>query len=466
MNSSERETFDAIVIGAGQAGGPLAGALGKAGWKVALIEKEHVGGTCVNEGCTPTKTMVASARVAYLARRAADYGVQTGAVQVDLSRVRERTQALVESFRSGSRKSLEKVDNVTLIMGEAHFVSPHEVEVTSAEDGGKRTLAAEKIFINAGARPVLPPIEGLDAVPALTSKTILELESVPEHLLVMGGGYIGLEFAQMFRRFGSDVTLIQRGPQLLAREDEDVADEIAEILREDGVTVHLETEVTAAAQDDRGRLSLTLKGKEGERRLGGSHLLVATGRKPNSDLLNLEAAGLETDEQGSIRVNGKLETSVPGIYALGDIKGGPAFTHISYDDYRIVRDNLLKGADKTTEGRPVPYTVFTDPQLGRVGLSEAQAREQGFDIKVAKLPMSSAARALELDETRGFMKAVVDAQNGRILGAAILGVEGGEVMSTLQVAMMGGLTYEALRDSPFAHPLLSESLNNLFTTLS
>jgi pyruvate/2-oxoglutarate dehydrogenase complex dihydrolipoamide dehydrogenase (E3) component len=313
---------------------------------------------------------------------------------------------------------------------------------------------------------VLPPIEGLDAVPALTSKTILELESVPEHLLVMGGGYIGLEFAQMFRRFGSEVTLVQRGPQLLAREDEDVADEIAEILREDGVTVHLETEVTAAAQDDRGRLSLTLKGREGERRLGGSHLLVATGRKPNSDLLNLEATGLETDEQGSIRVNGKLETSVPGIYALGDIKGGPAFTHISYDDYRIVRDNLLKGADKTTEGRPVPYTVFTDPQLGRVGLSEAQARGQGFDIKVAKLPMSSVARALELDETRGFMKAVVDAQNGRILGAAILGVEGGEVMSTLQVAMMGGLTYEALRDSPFAHPLLSESLNNLFTTLS
>lgn len=468
MNSTEREAFDAIVIGAGQAGGPLAGALGKAGWRVALIEREHVGGTCVNEGCTPTKTMVASARVAYLARRAADYGVrlgdaQAGEVRVELARVRERTQALVESFRSGSRSSLEKIDHVTLIMGEARFVSAREVEVNVA--GNRRTFTAEKIFVNAGARPALPPIKGLDAVPALTSKTILDLEQVPEHLLVMGGGYIGLEFAQMFRRFGSDVTLIQRGPQLLAREDEDVANEVAEILREDGVTVQLETEVTAVAQDDRGGISLTLKGREGERRLGGSHLLVATGRKPNSDLLNLEAAGVETDEQGSIRVNGKLETGVPGIYALGDIKGGPAFTHISYDDYRIVKTNLIDNGSRSVGDRQVPYTVFIDPQLGRVGMSEQQARAAGVRYKVAKLPMSSVARALETDETRGLMKVLVHAETDRIIGAAVLGVEGGEVMSMIEIAMMGDLPYTALRDGVFAHPNLSEALNSVFASL-
>ena len=463
-STKQTKTFDAGVLGAGQAGGPLAGALAKAGWKVALVEKEHVGGTCVNEGCTPTKTMVASARVAHLARRAADYGVQTGEVQVDLKRVRERKRNLVESFRSGSQSNLEKIENVTLMMGQARFTSPQEVEVTA--DGSTVKLQAEKIFINAGARPLFPPVEGLDELPALTYKTIMELGDLPGHLLIMGGGYIGLEFAQMFRRFGSEVTIIQRGSQLLAREDQDVADEVANILREDGITVHLETEVTAASQDDRGQIGLTVKGKEGEWQLQGSHLLVAIGRKPNSDLLNLEAAGVETDKHGSVQVNGKLETNVAGIFALGDIKGGPAFTHISYDDYRIVRDNLLKGADKTTDGRLVPYTVFIDPQLGRVGLSETEAREQGYDVKVAKLPMSSVARALEVDETRGFMKAVIDAETGQILGAAVLGVEGGEVMSTLQVAMMGGLSYEVLRDSPFAHPLLTESLNTLFTTLS
>ncbi len=454
---------NAIVIGAGQAGGPLAGALAKAGWKVALVERAHVGGTCVNEGCTPTKTMIASARVAHLARRAADYGVHTGKVTVNLAEVRARKRAIVESFRSGSENSLRKLENVTLLMGEASFTGPKKIKVRTAD--GVQELSADKIFINAGTRPLRPPIEGLSEVPALDSTSIMELDEVPGKLLVLGGGYIGLEFAQMFRRFGSDVTIVQRGPQLLEREDTDVAEAVAGILTEDGVELHLSTEAVAVRQDDRGRILLTIKDAEGEQTLEGTHLLVATGRRPNSDTLNLEATGLRADKRGFIEVNSKLETSAPGIYALGDIKGGPAFTHISYDDYRIVRDNLLKGAHKTTDGRLVPYTVFTDPQLGRVGLSEGEARAQGYNVKVAKLPMSRVARALETDETRGFMKAVVNAETGQILGAAILGLEGGEVVSVLQMAMMGRVPYSTIRDSAFAHPTLAESLNNLFMTL-
>ena len=283
---------------------------------------------------------------------------------------------------------------------------------------------------------------------------------MPEHLVILGGGYIGLEFAQMFRRFGSEVTIIQRGEQLLPREDQDVADAVADILREDGVTVLLGAEAEKVSSEN--GITLGLKGGES---VSGSHLLVATGRTPNSNFLNLEAAGIQTDKRGYIEVDDKLQTNVPGVYALGDIKGGPAFTHISYDDFRILKANLLDGGDRSITGRIVPYTIFMDPQLGRVGLSERDAAEQGKAFKVAKLPMSSVARAIEKSQTRGFMKALVDSETEQILGAAILGLEGGEVMSVLQVAMMGELPYTALRDSPFAHPTLSESLNNLFMTL-
>ncbi|HEY8293475.1 MAG TPA: mercuric reductase [Thermomicrobiales bacterium] len=456
--------YDGIVIGAGQAGGPLATTLARAGWKMALIEREHVGGTCVNVGCTPTKTMVASARVAYLARRAADYGVQTGPVSMDMSVVRQRKRAIVEDFRSGSEKGIKETPNLDLLMGEARFTGPKTLAVT-LNDGGKREVTAEKIFINSGLRPAMPRIAGLDSIPTLTSTTIMELDTVPRHLLVLGGGFIGLEFAQMFRRFSSEVTIIQRGPQLAPKEDEDVAAEIAKIFREDGITVLLGTETIRAASDPGGGVALTVKDAHGERTLTGSHLLVAAGRAPNTDALNPAAAGITVDKRGYIPVNERLETNIPGIYALGDVNGGPAFTHISYNDFIILRTNLLHGGSETTTGRFVPNTVFIDPQLGRVGLSEREARAQGTKIRVAKLPMTSVARALEMDETRGFMKAVVDAESGQILGCAILGVEGGEIMSVIQMAMMGHLPYTVLKNAVLAHPTLAESLNNLFSTL-
>jgi pyruvate/2-oxoglutarate dehydrogenase complex dihydrolipoamide dehydrogenase (E3) component len=457
------QNYDAVVIGAGQAGVPLATTLAKAGRKTALVEREHVGGTCINEGCTPTKTMVASAKVAYFDRRSEDYGVSNGQVAVDMIRVRQRKRDIVESFRSGGEKRLADA-GVELIRGEARFSGPRELDVTL--NGGETVqLSADNIFINVGARPANPPVEGLDSVPKLNSTTIMELDEVPDHLLVLGGSYVGLEFAQMFRRFGSRVTVVQRGKQLMSREDTDVAEAVAEIMRQDGIEVLLGTQTQGAAQGNDGKIRLRVSTPEGERTLEGSHLLVAAGRPPNTDRLNLDAAGIETDKRGQIKVNERLETNVEGVYALGDVKGGPAFTHISYDDFRIVRTNLLEGGNATITDRKVPYTVFIDPQLGRAGLSEQEAREQGLNIRVAKIPMSYVARAIEVDETRGFMKAVVDPDTGQILGCAILGVEGGEIAAMLQIAMMGGVPYTTLRDTVFAHPTLSESLNTLFAAV-
>jgi pyruvate/2-oxoglutarate dehydrogenase complex dihydrolipoamide dehydrogenase (E3) component len=456
--------YDAIVIGAGQAGGPLSTALAQAGRKTAIIERVHVGGTCINEGCTPTKTMVASARVAYLTRRGADYGVHTGPITIDMTRVRQRKRDIVESFRGGSERRIEAADGLDLLMGEASFTGQKTLEVR-LNSGETHQLSADTIFINAGDRPAKPDIPGVETVPALDSTSIMELDVVPEHLLVVGGGYVGLEFGQMFRRFGSRVTIIQRGSHLLAREDTDVAEAVEQILREDGIEVLLETKPTHVSQASTGVIQLTVQAPDGERVLSGSHLLMAAGRVPNSDWLNLAAAGIQTDARGFIKVNERLETNVPGIYALGDVKGGPAFTHISYDDFRIIRTNLLQKGDASIHDRLVPYTVFIDPQLGRVGLTETEARAQGRAIKVATMPMNYVARALEVDESRGFMKAVVDADTGQILGCAILGIEGGEIMAMLEIAMMGKVPYTTLRDAVFAHPTLAESLNNLFSTI-
>jgi len=460
--------YDAIVIGSGQGGNPLAGALADAGKHTALIERKHVGGTCINEGCTPTKTMVASARVAYLARRGADYGVTAGPISIDMTKVRERKRNIVDSFRNGSQKKLESTANLDLIFGDASFSGPKTVSV-KLRDGGASELSASQIFINAGTRASVPRIGGLDGVPFLDNTSIMELGVVPEHLIVLGGGYIGVEFGQMFRRFGSRVTIVNRAGQLLKGEDSDVAEEVAKILREDGIEILLNAQTKRVSSAD-GKIRLTLESESKSSEVAGSHLLVATGRTPNSDSLNLAAAGVKTDVRGFIQVNERLETSADSVYALGDIKGGPAFTHISYDDFRILRTNLIenKSVEKksaSTKDRFVPYTLFMDPQLGRVGLTEDQARAQALNIRVAKLPMSSVARALETDETRGFMKAVVDAGSGQILGAAVLGIEGGEIMSAIEIAMMGKLPYTALRDGTFAHPTLVESLNNLFMAM-
>jgi pyruvate/2-oxoglutarate dehydrogenase complex dihydrolipoamide dehydrogenase (E3) component len=458
------EKYDALVIGAGQAGGPLSMGLAHAGWKAALVEREHVGGTCINEGCTPTKTMVASARVAHLAQRAAGYGVRTGPVTVDLAKVRQRKRDIVDSFRGGSQRRIKETEGLDLIMGEARFTGPNAVEVR-LNGGGTRHLTADKIFINVGARPRRPSLPGLDDVAYLDSTSIMELDEVPEHLLVIGGGYIGLEFGQMFRRFGSQVTIVHRRDQLLTREDADVAGAVADILREDGIEVLLETQPVRVARAKDGQIQLAVRTADGERTLTGSHLLAAVGRVPNTDRLDPEVAGIEVDARGFIRVNERLETHVPGVYALGDVKGGPAFTHISYDDFRIIRTNLLQGGDATTDGRLVPYAVFIDPQLGRVGLSEREARARGREIRVARMPMTWVARALEVDETRGLMKAIVDTDTGQILGAAILSIEGGEIMAVLQMAMMGKVPYTAIRNGVFAHPTLAESLNNLFAAM-
>ena len=408
MRLTDTQTYDAIVIGSGQGGNPLAMALAGAGKRTALIERSHVGGTCINEGCTPTKTMVASGRVAYLARRAADYGVHTGTVSVDLKKVRQRKRDIVDSFRNAGQKGIENTQNLELIFGEASFAGPKTLAV-KLKSGKQRTLSADRFFINAGTRASRPPLPGLEKVQFLDNVSIMELDAVPNHLVVLGGGYIGLEFGQLFHRFGSKVTVVQSGDQLLNREDRDVAEEVTKILHEDGLEILLNAKATKVDQaNDKIRLQMVSSGKSTT--VEGSHLLVATGRVPNSDTLNLNAAGIQTDQHGFIKVNHRLETSVEGIFALGDIKGGPAFTHISYDDFRILRTNLIEGKSASTEGRQVPYCVFIDPQLGRVGLTESEAREQKRNIRVGKLLMTSVARALEVDETRGFMKAIVDAK--------------------------------------------------------
>jgi pyruvate/2-oxoglutarate dehydrogenase complex dihydrolipoamide dehydrogenase (E3) component len=457
------DQYDAVIIGSGQGGTPLSTALAGKGMRTALIERKHVGGTCINEGCTPTKTMVASGRVAYLARRAADFGVHTGPISIDLAKVRQRKRDIVDSFRNGSQSSIEKTSNLELIFGDASFTGPKTVAVR-LRDGGQRTISAKYVFINAGTRASKPRLDGLDAVPFLDNVSIMELDALPDHLLILGGGYIGLEFGQLFRRFGSQVTIVQPAKQLLVREDPDIAEEITKILRQDGIEVLLNANPTHVEKPGES-IRLTVQLKSGSTTVVGSHLLAATGRTPNSDTLNLPVAGIQIGERGFIQVNDRLETTAEGVFALGDIKGGPAFTHISYDDFRIIRSNLIEKKNASTKDRQVPYTLFTDPQLGRVGLTETQARAQGRNIRVAKLPMTHVARALEVDETRGFMKAVVDADNNQILGAAILGIEGGEVMSAVEIAMMGKLPYTALRDGTFAHPTLAESLNNLFMAM-
>ena len=453
--------YDAIVIGSGQGGNPLCQAFANAGLRTALIEKVHVGGTCINEGCTPTKTMVASGRVAYLARRGADYGVRTGAVRIAMERVRKRKRDIVNSFRSGSERRIAQTKNLDLLYGQASFTGPKSIVVRTAKRG-ELQLTADRYFLNAGCRPAVPNIPGLADIPFLDSTSITELAKVPPHLLVLGGGYVGLEFAQLFRRLGSRVTILQSAAQLLGREDQDVAEAVATILKQDGIQIHLNSTVEKVSRS-RNRIILNFRSAAKSRKVEGTHLLVATGRVPNSDTLNLPAAAISTDAHGFIRVNEKLETSAKDIFAVGDIKGDPAFTHISYDDFRILRTNLLENGSATTANRLVPYTVFIDPQLGRIGLSEAEARAQNRAIRIAKMPMNYVARALEVDETRGFLKAIVDANTNQILGAAVLGLEGGEIMAQLQIAMMGQLPYTTLRDAVFAHPTLAESLNNLFT---
>jgi pyruvate/2-oxoglutarate dehydrogenase complex dihydrolipoamide dehydrogenase (E3) component len=462
MDGAMAEQYDVLILGSGQAGNPLSSDFVKAGRRVALIERAEVAGTCINFGCTPTKTMVASAQRAWQVRHAGELGIEVDAMRVNMEQVRARKRKIVEQFRTSSEKRFAS-GQPELVRGEARFVGPKEIAV-ALKSGGERRLAAETIVINTGGIPTVPKIAGLERVPHLDNVSLMELDAVPEHLLILGGGYEAVEFGQMFRRFGSAVTLIQHGKHLLDREDVDISEAVEAILRDDGLTIR----TGANAIRVEGKAGAVTVHLEDGTSIAGTHLFVAVGRSPNTKDLHLGAAGVATDAHGYVKVDEQLCTNVPGIYAVGDVKGGPAFTHVSYDDYRILRDNLIldttlggKGGRKTT-GRITVYVVYMDPQLGRVGLTEAEARKSGRKIKVARMPVTSIARATETGESRGLLKAVVDAETEEILGAAILAPEGGELMSMLELAMMGKLRYSTLENAVFAHPAYAESLNTLW----
>jgi len=441
--------YDAIIVGSGQAGNPLAYRLADLGWQVALIEQDQLGGTCINVGCTPTKTMVHRAQVAHYTRNAARWGVNASNVSVDLAKIVSQKEEVVLSFRGGQQKNVDKRPNLRLYRGHARFMGPHQLAV------GEEQIESEKIFINVGGRPSIPPISGLNGVPYLTNSSVMQLTAVPEHLLVLGGGYIGLEFGQMFCRFGSRVTVIHQGPRIVPREDSEISAELQKALEAEGMQFLLNAKTTRV-ENNGGAIALSFDTPAGASIISGSHLLVATGRRPNTDDLGLEKAGITTGEDGSIKVNAHLETSVPGVWALGDCKGGPAFTHISYNDFQIVFANLIEGKNLSIENRYVPYCVFTDPQLGGVGLTEKEARAKGYKLKIGKIPMSWVARALERGETAGMMKIVVNTESDRILGASILSSEGGEIVQILGALMLANQPYTVLKGAVYIHPTLSE----------
>jgi pyruvate/2-oxoglutarate dehydrogenase complex dihydrolipoamide dehydrogenase (E3) component len=446
--------YDAVIIGSGQGGNPLAQKLTDHGWTVALVERAHLGGTCINTGCTPTKTMVACAQVAHYARNAGRWGVRTGPVSVDLPWIIDRKAQVVGQFRGGQQRQVDQRENLRLYRGHGRFVAPDRLQV------GDEMLESPRFFINTGTRPEIPRIEGIDGVDALDNARLMELRELPAHLIVIGGGYIGLEFGQIFRRFGSRVTVVHRGEQLLAREDADVTEELQKVLEAEGIRFLLSSSPTRVAKDD-GRVRLEVQTSQGVETLTGSHLLVATGRRANTDDMGLEKAGVRTDARGFVTVNGRLETDVPGIWAMGDVKGGPMFTHISYNDYQVLYANLIEGKELTIEDRIVPYAVFTDPQIGRVGMSESEARATGRRLKIGKIPLSSVARAIERDETAGLMKLVVDAETDQVLGAAIVSSEAGELIQILHTLMLARAPYTLLKRAIYIHPTLAEGFWSL-----
>ena len=456
-------SYDALIIGSGQAGNPLATALAGAGQRVAVVEENRLGGSCINYGCSPVKSLLASAERAHQLRTAAEYGLGGQEPAVDMAAIIARKDAIIGAMREGVRSNLTKeTPGITVLHGHAAFSGPRTVQV-ELENGKTQELKAKKVFINTGTRAAIPDIDGLDGLPYLTTTQLLDLKELPEHLVILGGGYIGLEFSQLYRRLGSQVTIIESGKQLLEREDDDVCQALSEILTQEGVEVVLGAKVRKVSHHD-GTFTLTAHTPGGERRLRGSHLLVATGRTPNTDTLGLETTGVQLDEKGFIQVNARLETGVRGVYALGDVHGGPQFTHISYDDYRVVRDGLLHRQWRSAKQRPLPYCVFTDPQLGRIGLNEEQAKEEGVAYRVATMPVSTIGRARETSRTEGFWKVLVGADD-RILGATVLCAEGGEIMSLFQLAMAGKLKYQQLQNMVLAHPCWAEGLNNVFTKL-
>jgi pyruvate/2-oxoglutarate dehydrogenase complex dihydrolipoamide dehydrogenase (E3) component len=456
------EQFEVLVLGSGTGGKLVAWQMAQSGRRTAVVERRWIGGSCVNIACMPSKNEIASARVAHLARHAAQVGTITGPVAIDMVTVRRRKREMVERQIAKHLQNY-KASGAELIMGNGHFVAPKTLEVT-LNDGGTRLLAADQVFLNVGTHAALPRVAGLDAARPLTHIEALELDYLPSHLVVIGGGYAGIELAQAYRRFGSNVTIIESGTQLMGREDVDVSQEIRRILSNDGIQVLVEAQLLQVRGQSREEVSLVVRTPRGEQTIGGSDILVAAGRIANTAGIGLEKAGVELDGRGYIRVNERLETSAPKVWAIGECAGSPQFTHISEDDFRIIRDNLA-GKNRSTRDRLVAYCMFTDPPLAHVGLSEREAERQGIPARIARLPMNSVLGAQAIDERQGFMKALIAEDHDRVLGFTMIGTNAGEVMSVVHTAMLSGLPYPRLADTAFAHPTMAEGLSMVFSNV-
>lgn len=455
------ESYDDVILGSGAGGKLLSWHLGKSGRRVAVVERRYVGGSCPNINCLPSKNEIWSAKVADLLHHAAKFGVVTGSVTVDMAKVRQRKREMVEGLIA-LHLDLYRKSGAELIMGDGKFVAPKTLEVRLLDGGGTRALKGERIFLNLGTRATIPPTPGLADARPMTNIELLELDRLPAHLIVFGGGYVGLEFAQAYRRFGSRVTVIQRAPHLLGDEDPDVTDAVAGLFADEGIEVLLSSAALQVEGQSSQGVRLRVRTPQGERLIEGSDILVATGRTPNTSGIGLETLGVKLDERGYVQVNDRLETSATGVWAIGECAGSPQFTHVSEDDFGIIRDNLA-GGNRTTSGRLIPSCLFTDPQLARVGLSETEARRQGVAVRVAKVPVGAVLRTWTTGEARGFMKALVDARSDRILGFSMFGPEAGEVMAVVQTAMLAGMPYKGLRDAILAHPTMAEGLRALFS---
>lgn len=460
--NNQTKSFDAIIIGVGQAGNPLAKKLIDQGWSIAVVEKEFEGGSCINYGCTPTKAMISSAKTAYVAKHSDKWGIELDGYKADFNKVIQRRNNVVEMFRKSTTDFLEGAPNISFYRGTAVFESETSINIDTTQ-GDRITIQSNKVFINTGTIPRIPPIDGLKDVNYYTSKNWMQITSLPRKLIILGGGYIGVEFAQMFKRLGSRVSLFQSGAQLMPREDEDIAEAVKNILEEEAIQVFLNAQVKKVKQNnDELILSCEIDGTLEE--FSATDLLVATGTTPATSNLQLSKIGIETDDHGYIKVNEKMETSVKGVFALGDVKGGPEFTHISYDDFRILDNHLFGDDTRFITDRPIPYTLFTDPQLGRVGLNEKMAQKSNIEYRLAKIDANYMARAIETGNEKGLLKVLI-ADNDTILGASLLMEEGGEMMAALQIAMMGKIKYQLLRDGVFAHPTYAEGFNALFSAV-
>ena len=456
---SQPEQVDVLILGSGGGGKLMAWHMARSGRRTVVVERKWIGGSCPNVACLPSKNEIRSAEVAHLARVGAEFGVMTGPVKVDMAKVRERKRKMVEAQIAAHLKNYNE-SGAELIMGTGRFVGPKTLEV-SLNDGGERTLTGAQVFINVGTHAGMPNIPGLEAAKPMTHIEALELDVLPAHLIVIGGGYSGLELAQAYRRFGSEVTIVEAGPQLMGKEDADASHEIRRILAEEGIEIHVPAELLKVSGQSGNAVGIALRTSSGERSIEGSHILIAAGRVPNTAAAGVDKAGVQLDERGFVKVNERLETSAANVWALGDCAGSPLFTHISEDDFRIVRDNLA-GGNRSTRDRLVPYCMFTDPPLAHVGLSEREAERQGVKTRVARLPMKAVLRAQATGQTEGFMKALVADGDDRILGFTMIGAQAGEVMAVIHTAMMAGLPYTKLRDADLAHPTFAEGLGFLF----